>query len=710
VVPRLINGLLTLALISVLLVVPLGGGPQGEQALSDGRHGASGVAYAQGSLPAIPASWPSHVRSLQLGRASPPGDASAMMSRAPFAFRYQYLSAGVNTGNGWATWNTDGHFVTYYIQDSVANGVIPVFTYYMIYQSLPGGGSEQSAVVTNLNNTSTMQAYFADLKLFFQRAGAFPNTTVVLHVEPDLWGYVQATSGNDNAASVSAKVGSTGVAEVAGLPDNVAGLAQGLARLRNQYAPNVILAYHVSDWGTGTDVTINDPSDSQVDGLGDRAAAYYHTLGADFDLAFGELSDRDSAFDQVIYGMGPEAWWSDADFTRHARFMGRFSQGSGKRLVMWQVPFGNTKMRAMNNTDGHYQDNRVEKLLDEPARARLQAYVNAGVMAFLFGAGEYRATHPTDQRGDGVTNPAPVNGNTQTSYNSDDDGGFFHNRAAAYYTTGAMSIPGGSGGGVQPTPTPTLTPNPGGSTPTPVVPPGSFTQTASVSPGSVAAGGSVTITGTFASGSGGTYLTDIEVYSASNTKLHQQWFDHQTFAGGQHRAFQTTWNVPANTAPGTYTVKLGTFAPNWTSFFAWNDAATTFTVTAPGGPTATHTPVPTATITPTPMLAPVECDPRPSVTVRTTTTGNSLRIDLAATGQNNRLLALQFTGTANALVDLGGQNGRTGAFTVHLPGTSATTTFSIRRASGGPATASLTVVDRCGSWSTFVGGGNQSGF
>ena len=29
-----------------------------------------------------------------------------------FEFRYQYLAGGVNTGNGWATWNTDGQFVT----------------------------------------------------------------------------------------------------------------------------------------------------------------------------------------------------------------------------------------------------------------------------------------------------------------------------------------------------------------------------------------------------------------------------------------------------------------------------------------------------------------------------------------------------------------------------------------------------------------------
>ena len=41
-------------------------------------------------------------------------------------FRYQYLAGGVNTGGGWANWNANGQFVTYYIQ--AASNVIPVFS------------------------------------------------------------------------------------------------------------------------------------------------------------------------------------------------------------------------------------------------------------------------------------------------------------------------------------------------------------------------------------------------------------------------------------------------------------------------------------------------------------------------------------------------------------------------------------------------------
>src|SRR5207342_3400699 len=151
----------------------------------------------------LPSGWPAR---LELGMADAPGGAAALKQTAPFGFRYQYLAGGANTGGGWATWNTNGDFPKFYIQDSAANGIIPVFTYYMLLQSTPGGGSESDANFANLNNTATMTAYFTDVKLFFQKAGAFPSQKVVLHVEPDFWGYMEQRSTGDDAKTVAAKV------------------------------------------------------------------------------------------------------------------------------------------------------------------------------------------------------------------------------------------------------------------------------------------------------------------------------------------------------------------------------------------------------------------------------------------------------------------------------------------------------------------------
>jgi hypothetical protein len=149
-------------------------------------------------------------------------------------------------------------------------------------------------------------------------------------------------------------------------------------KLRDTYAPNVVLGYHVSIWGTGVDIQWSQTNNTTTDQLAARAGAFYNSLGANFDLAFAEFSDRDAGFKQAIYGDGGASWFDADDFARHARFLKGFSNTAQKRIVLWQIPQGNTKMRAMNNTWNHYQDNRVEWLLDEPARTHLATYIDAG--------------------------------------------------------------------------------------------------------------------------------------------------------------------------------------------------------------------------------------------------------------------------------------------------------------------------------------------
>jgi hypothetical protein len=411
---------------------------------------------AHAQLGPLPSGWPARV---ELGMADAPGGAAAMKATAPFAFRYQYLSAGVNTGYGWSTWNPNGDFARFYIEDSVANGIIPVFTYYNLLQSLPStGATEGDRNLSNLNNAGTMTAYYNDVKLFLQKAGAFPNQKVVLHVEPDLWGYIEQR-GNDSAAAVTAQVSETGLSELAGLPSNAAGFAQAIVRLRDRYAPNVVLGYHVSVWGTSNDIVLSNPRDAIIDALASRAASFYKSLNANFDIAFAEFSDRDSAFYQFVYGDNGAHWFDAGDFTRLARFLKGFSTGASRRIVMWQIPLGNMKMRAQNNTAGHYQDNRTEWFFDEAARTHLTAYRDAGVVAFLFGGGASDTSCACDAKNDGVTNPAAINGNNivsqagtgdptfanntlTTRYAADDDGGYFRWRAWRYYQDGTMPLTG----------------------------------------------------------------------------------------------------------------------------------------------------------------------------------------------------------------------------------------------------------------------------
>lgn len=398
-----------------------------------------GIAPSALALPPRPAGWPAR---LELGLSDGPGGAARLMASASFGFRYQYLAGGVNTGQGWYGWNPRGSFVSRYVRESIRRHTTPVFSYYMLRQSRPGRdvGDEATADLGNLRDRATMKAWFIDFERFLGRARAFRRTPVVLHVEPDLWGHVERAGRGDDARHVRASVASTGLPELRGLPDTAAGFAQAVVRLRNRRAPNVSLGYHVSVWGTKGDPTYSKLTDHPIDALARRAGRFYRSLGARFDVLFTDTSDRDFGFKRVILGDGGASKWSSRDFYRHVRFIAGVVRATRRRMVVWQIPLGNTRMLAMNDTWGHFQDNRVQWLLDDSSRRHLGAYARAGVIAFLFGGGAEGTTCACDARNDGVTNPWPIDGNTGRSLSADDDGGFFRARVRGYYRRGALRL------------------------------------------------------------------------------------------------------------------------------------------------------------------------------------------------------------------------------------------------------------------------------
>jgi hypothetical protein len=388
------------------------------------------AAPLRSGLPPLPHGWPA---TLQIGLTDPPGGARALRVSGHYGFRYQYLAGGVNTGAGWFTWDPGGSFVSRYTAESRAAHIVPVFSYYMLLQSKPGAGEgEQQADLANVRNPGTMRAYWADLTRFFQRAAG--RTPVVLHFEPDLWGYIEQAAQGDDAATVPAVVPD-------GLPQNAAGFAQEIVQLRNRVAPNVILAYHMSGWGTRHDIVYEDPSDRAVVAYATRSAAFYRSLHAAFDLSFEDFSDRDAGYYEKTQG-NSKTWFTPADFHRHLLYGRTFVRRAGIRMAAWQIPLGNTLMRAVNDTTGHYQDNRVQWLLNGASgRAHLRAYAEAGFIGFLFGGGGPGTTCACDAQHDGVTNPAPINGNTRPSLSADDDGGLFRSLVRAYGRLGALKLP-----------------------------------------------------------------------------------------------------------------------------------------------------------------------------------------------------------------------------------------------------------------------------
>jgi hypothetical protein len=322
-------------------------------------------------LAVLPLGWPHHV---VLGVADSPGDAGHLAAVAHVDARYQYLSGGVNTGAGWATWNPHGTFASMYVQESIVHHVIPVLTYYQLLQSRPArGSSELQKDLSNLRDPATMRAYWLDWSLLLRRvAGPSAHHLVVIHVEPDLWGYLEQAHAVALARS----------------------FAHRLIALRDRLAPHAVLAWHLSVWGTGVDPTYSKPSLAQMDALAAKSAGFYESLHAHFDLVFNDVTDRDAGFYQHVEG-NPHTWWGPADFARCNRYLAGFTRRTHTVVVLWQLPLGDTKL---NDTWGHYRDNRLQWWFGAGSARHLRATRDAGVIGFLFGGG---ATGTTSAQTDG---------------------------------------------------------------------------------------------------------------------------------------------------------------------------------------------------------------------------------------------------------------------------------------------------------------------
>jgi len=427
---------------------------------------------------------------LHFGLSNNPDQLSWMTtSGVPWRYRYLYLAGGVNTSNPWQNWNSPpGAYAANFMNSSGANGYVPVFTYYELLQSLPSTGSNESdRDFSNLNNTSTMAAFYANFKLLLQTAGAY-GKAVVVHVEPDLWGYLEQRAGGQDASTLTASVASSGFAEAAGIPNTAQGFAWTLLKLRDMYAPNAILALHASAWGSGIDIASSTDPTVNPASVADATAAFLNSAGitsnpygSTWDVVFNDLDDHDAGWweAQGSDNANLTHWWDPTNtkfpnFSRYLAWVGELRAKTARPQIAWQVPVGNQYYLTMNNTCGHYQDNVAQYFISHP-----NDLFNAGLIAVLFGAGNACQTTYTDTQGDGVTNNsgAPTTDtlgycnacNTQASIYSDDDGGYLRVFVGQYYGVSAHPWKGlytlDAYGGAHPADSPPLAGGPSFATP-----------------------------------------------------------------------------------------------------------------------------------------------------------------------------------------------------------------------------------------------------
>lgn len=375
-----------------------------------------------------------------LGLFETPGATWMKNSGVPWNARYAYFTKGWVNNWGWSAY--DGSWALDYMKECDGLGTVPVIEFYQM-NSEAGGGEAQFWAKTQ--DAATMKGYFGDFKILMQRAKDF-GKPVYVEVEADGLGFLYAQTGaNPNAA---AAVASTGLPELASLPNTVAGWGMAfLALKKSAGATNVFLGMHIAGWCTGKDLIYWDvtaPLQPEIDKL----HAFLRPLGLSanatgltYDAMVSDPGDRDADWYRLVVGNGGNSWWdtsatapiSSRSFNRYREWLRLWYVATGKPWLLWQIPLGNSNHLNVYNNGGPregYKDNRPEYFLGPNGMAHCRAFADAGVIALLFGAGAQ-----------GVS-----------SFGNDiyfDGKSFMQSRGAAFFAAGGVGLAGsgGTGGG-----------------------------------------------------------------------------------------------------------------------------------------------------------------------------------------------------------------------------------------------------------------------
>jgi hypothetical protein len=303
---------------------------------------------------------------------------------------YERYLVGIDTQGGWTTWNSpSGAYATFVMQQADSVGAVPMFTLFQF-------SADNMTDLTSLGTASYMQTYWSDAITLFKAISAF-GKPVLINVEPDFWGFAQATANSTyggDPAKMPAVV-STDPA-CAALPANATSFAPCLMKLARKYAPKAAVGFPPSSWGGTTLASV---------------VTFMNTMGTNQgDLLIMQTVDRDAgcreqatltpatAQADCVGGAGP--WYWDETNQTHPNFQDNLSMAQtyhdgigGLPIVWWQTPFG-APSASPGGSAGHYRDNKVDYFLKHPTEL-----VAVGALGIVFGAGAENQTTPSTDDG-----------------------------------------------------------------------------------------------------------------------------------------------------------------------------------------------------------------------------------------------------------------------------------------------------------------------
>jgi hypothetical protein len=328
-----------------------------------------------------------------------------------FDVQWMYLSgqAGNDWYNDFTFGNPDGSFLDTVLTTIDGYGFIPGIHLYNIGYGHSGG---DPGLLTEVQSVSFMTSYFAEFKVFMQKAKNF-GKPVILVIEGDSFGMLSLLTNNN--PNTMAAVASTGMPELAGLPNTIAGVGLGyLAIKKSVGANNVYMGPDTPYYAAQGDIMNFPPSDTEA--LASHVNYLYsffgplgagpNQTGTTFDFSAGcpRAADQGYYTDTMSPAYDGRDAWSPSDtasvtspsINRYVSFLSLYHQKTGRPWVLHQVAIGNSQHQdtawSTNTPRSGYKDILVEYLFqyESPASPALRTqhlgnFANAGVIGMLFG-------------------------------------------------------------------------------------------------------------------------------------------------------------------------------------------------------------------------------------------------------------------------------------------------------------------------------------
>ncbi|HEY4014210.1 MAG TPA: hypothetical protein VGM06_12785 [Polyangiaceae bacterium] len=371
-------------------------------------HAATPGCTASGVLPSA---FPSR---MLLGIASDgPDDTWAQQSGTKWDVQWMYLTgqAGNNWYNNFNSGPANGSWISGVMSTLDGYGFIPGFHLYNMGSGHSGG---DSGILTEIQTVSWTTEYFTEFKVLMQKAKAFGKPVVIV-LEGDSFGFLENLTNNN--PNTMAAVASTGLPELASLPNTVAGFGMAYLAMRKAAgAYNVAMGPDTPYYAAQGDIMNFAPTDTAA--LAPHVAFQWTFFGSFVGAnATGDRFDFTAscpdASDCAAYTDGRPCWdpsdtasVNTPSVNRYIQWLSLFNQTSGVNWLLHQVPLGNSQHKNVpfdGSARSGYQDNKAEYLfqVESPASTAIRDqhvtnFANAGVIGMLFGSSDDGDTPATD--------------------------------------------------------------------------------------------------------------------------------------------------------------------------------------------------------------------------------------------------------------------------------------------------------------------------